>query len=234
MGVAWILTFLALGGALVGVLLGRPRLISSYLAAGAGGLLLGISLFWLVPEIAATSGWLTAAAMTAVACALLAVVDRFFLHSGSDSAHSAITPLLIATALHSFVDGWSVRALQAQRIATLAAPLGLALHKIPEGLAIGWLCRQAFGSPVKAVLAALGVELATVLGAYVEPNANNSGFAAFGIWWTASIIAVVSGSFLFLGIHSVLPYRRKIGVMLVFAATLLIVGTIGLLKSGTA
>ena len=234
MVVAWILTLLALAGAAVGVLLGRSRLISSYLAAGAGGLLLGISLFWLVPEIAATSGWLTAAGMTAVACALLALLDHLFLHAGSASVQTAITPLLIATCIHSFVDGWSVRALQAQRLATIAAPLGLALHKIPEGLAIGWVSRRALGSPTKAALAALGVELATVVGAYVEPHANDSGFAAFGIWWTASIIAIISGSFLFLGIHSVLPYRRRMGVMLVFAATLLVVGTIGFLKSGAA
>ncbi len=144
----------------------------------------------------------------------------------------ALGPVLAATATHSFLDGWSVRALATLRIGGIAGPLGLAVHKVPEGIAIGWIARRSLHSPWKAALAAMGVELVTLLGAYVEPQASASGFAVFGAWWTAAVIAIVSGSFLFLAIHAVLPNRRRLGVMLVFLATLLLVAAIGLVKTG--
>ncbi len=65
MTVASLLTLLALAGVALGIMLGEWQMFSSYLAVVGGGLLLGISLFWLVPEIASTSGWAAAIGMTA-------------------------------------------------------------------------------------------------------------------------------------------------------------------------
>ena len=230
MGAAWLLTTLAVAGVLIGLWLGESRLLSCYLAAAGGGLLFGIALFWLLPEIATLAGWLTACALTVTACGVLALLDRIFLHIGRHGGHVAITPLLIATAIHSFVDGWSVRALASQNLADVAAPLGLTLHKVPEGLALGWIARRSLRSALLGAVTGISVELVTLAGAYFEPRISQSGFAAFGGWWTASAIAVICGSFLFLGLHAVLPNRRSLGVMLVFAFTLVIVGTIGLVE----
>ncbi len=231
MAIASLLTVLALVGVVAGVLVGQARSLSCYLTAAGGGLLFGISLFWLVPESAAASGWLPASIMTAVACLALALAERFLIHGTDGSGHTAFGPLLIATAIHSFLDGWSVRALGAERLATFAAPLGLALHKIPEGLAVGWIARRSLTSPWQAALTASAVESVTLLGAYIEPQASRSGFAAFGPGWTSVVFAVIGGSFLFVGLHAVLPNRRRVGVMLVFIATFLIVGTVGFLKN---
>ncbi len=233
MGAAWLLTLLAIAGVLMGVLLGRPRVLSIYVAAAGGGLLFGISLFWLVPEIAALSGWIPAIGMTAAACLLLALADRMFLHSEHASSRLTLGPILAATAIHSFLDGWSVRVLESLRIAGVAAPLGLALHKIPEGVAIGWIAHKALHSPWKAALAAAGVETITLLGGYLEPHANRSGLALFGSWWTSAVVAIISGSFLFLGIHAVLPNRRRVAVLLVFAATTLLIAGVGILRAGS-
>ena len=37
-----------------------------------------------------------------------------------------------------------------------------------------------------------------------------SGAERFGAWWTGIVLAIVAGSFLFLGVHSFVPHRRKI------------------------
>ncbi len=233
MAVASLLTLLATIGVIAGVLLGESQKVSCYLASAGGGLLFGISLFWLIPEIAAASGWLPASALTLAACLSLALIDRLFIHSTHGRGRAALAPILTATAVHSFLDGWSVRAIQSLQMASITAPLGLALHKIPEGVAIGWIARQSIGSAGKAAVAAIAVELVTLAGAFVEPYASRSGSAAFGAWWTSAVIAIVSGSFLFFGAHAILPNWRRPGVLLVFAATLLVVATIGLVNSGS-
>ncbi len=232
MAIASLLTFLALIGVVAGSLIGQARTLSCYLTAAGGGLLFGISLFWLIPESAAASGWLSAGITTAAACVALALAERFLVHGKAPSGHAAFGPLLVATAIHSFLDGWSVRALAAERLASVAVPLGLALHKIPEGAAIGWIARRSLPSAWQAALAAMAVESVTLLGAYIEPQASRSGFAAFGLGWTSVVFAIIGGSFLFVGLHAVLPNRRRVGVMLVFVATFLIVGSVGLLKGG--
>ncbi len=232
MAIAWLLTLLALAGVAGGVLLGQSRVLSAYAAAAGGGLLFGISLFWLMPEIAVLSGWLSALVMTAAAVAVIGLIDHLFTRSEGGIHSTALAPLLAATAIHSFLDGWSVRALQELQIMSVAVPLGLALHKIPEGIAIGWLARRHLALPLRAAAAAVSVELFTLLGAWLEPQAAASGAHIFGYWWTAAVVAIVSGSFLFLAAHAIFPYRRRASVLLIFLATFLAVGTVGLLRSG--
>jgi zinc transporter ZupT len=134
--------------------------------------------------------------------------------------------LLAATAVHSFLDGWSVRALSGQPLTNVAVTLGLALHKVPEGLALGWIARRASSSTARAALAAGAVELLTLAGAFIEPRANESGSLTFGTWWTAGVLTVISGSFLFLGFHALWPSWRRPGVVVVFVTSLLLVGLV--------
>ena len=53
MTAAWLLTGLAVLGIVIGSLLGQSRMLSLHFAAAGGGLLSGISLFWLIPVWAA-------------------------------------------------------------------------------------------------------------------------------------------------------------------------------------
>lgn len=232
MVIAWLLAGLGLAGVAGGLWLGQSRTFSDLAAGAAAGLLLGISIFWLLPEIAGDSGWLAACLLTGGVCVALAGLDYLFLHSHG-SASAALAPILAASAVHSFIDGWSVSALANLRIAGVAAPLGLALHKIPEGIAIGWIARRRVESHVQAALAAAGVELLTVVGALVEPWANRSGVAAFGTWWTSGVIAAIAGSFLFFGIHALAPNRRQVNVLGISALTFVLVGTATLVKAGS-
>jgi zinc transporter ZupT len=234
MGVAALLTALAVVGIGAGVSLGQARLLSAHVAAAGGGLLLGIALFWLMPEIAEQSGWWWAVGMTLTVGFLVGLADRVLVHS-KEHGHGhrfTIAPVLAATATHSFLDGWSVRALQTLQMEGIAAAVGLALHKIPEGMAIGWIARRHIHSPKWAITAAIAAESVTLLGAYVEPSASKSAFAKFGPLWASALLALVSGSFLFLGLHAVLPNRRKASVMAIFAITIAVVASVGLFQFG--
>jgi zinc transporter ZupT len=228
---AWLLTVLAFAGIAAGLFLGYAGSLSDQLAAAGGGLLFGISLFWIIPEIAQTSGWGPALALALVTCCALLVLDRLLLHTGHSPRHGVIGPLLAATAIHSFLDGWSVRAFSIQPLANVAVPLGLGLHKIPEGLALGWIARRSFSPAWKAAATAAAIETMTLVGALVEPRANDSGVAAFGPWWTAVVLSIIAGGFLFLGLHALLPARNRAGVVPVFITTLAAVGGIALVRA---
>ncbi|HZS57003.1 MAG TPA: hypothetical protein VFA65_21535 [Bryobacteraceae bacterium] len=227
---AWLLTLLAIGGVVAGVLLGQTRVFSSQLGAAGGGLLFGIALFWVVPEIAVTSGWAGAAALALAGCVLVGAVDMLLMHTRNSPRTGAIGPLLAATAVHCFLDGWSVRALGGRPMTDVAVAVGLGLHKFPEGFALGWVMRRAALSVRKALLFGAAIELVTALAAYLEPRANGSGVATLGAWWTAGVLAVISGSFLYLGFHVVIPERHKPGVVPLFAGTLVVTAMVAWAK----
>ncbi|MGI9071201.1 MAG: ZIP family metal transporter, partial [Bryobacteraceae bacterium] len=169
--------------------------------------LVGIALFLVIPEIARRLGWAAASGLALAVCCVLIVLDKVLIR-GSHSAREVIGPLLTATAVHSFLDGWSVRALSVQPFASVAVPLGLALHKVPEGLALGLITRRSMPSISKALVVSAGVEGLTLVGAIVEPGINESDATRFGAWWTAIVLAIVAGSFLFLGFHTFLENRK--------------------------
>lgn len=220
MAVAWLLTALAIAGVIGGVIMGQARVLSSDLAAAGGGLLSGIALFWLLPEVAGTSGWALAVLVALVACGVMLALDRAFMHSSGAHLHHALIPLFTAAALHSFLDGWSVRAFyDINSLAFVAVPLGLALHKIPEGLALGWVSHKSLGAG-KAIAASAAAEFTTVIGAFAEPRVNRIGDAEFGPRWTMLILAAIAGSFLFLGIHVLWPDWKRARVLVLFIAAL--------------
>lgn len=230
MAVASALTLLAFAGIAAGLLLGHTWKLSLHLSAVGGGVLFGIALFWVIPEIAESFGWVGGAVLTVCAACGLAALDWVLSHSGHSPRRGVAGPLLAATAIHSFLDGWSVRAFAVQPVADVAVPLGLALHKIPEGVALGWVARRSFSRTWKAAAAAGAVELMTLAGALVEPRANRSGIAAFGVGWSAAVLAIIAGSFLFLGVHALAPSRKRAAVMLLFLATLAAVGGVAWMR----
>jgi zinc transporter ZupT len=225
MAVPWLLTLLGLAGVAAGVYLGHARVLSALLSAAGGGLLFGISLFWLIPEVGLiTAPWL-AFVLALLVAGMMAGLDRLLLHAGHSPRQGILWPVLAAMALHSFFDGWSVRALAARPLPEIAAPVGLALHKIPEGIAAGWIARRSTSSGWKAAAAGGAAQLATIAGALVEPNADRLGAARFGEGWPAAVLAIIAGSFLFVGFHAVLPHWKKASVLVVFAATVLLVAS---------
>ncbi|MCU1292342.1 MAG: zinc/iron permease [Bryobacterales bacterium] len=231
MTAAWLLTCLAVLGIAIGAMLGQSRSLSVHLAAAGGGLLSGISLFWLIPEIARGAGWLSASLVPVGLSGALWAADRFLLHKGHSWRHGFVPPLMAATAVHSLLDGWSIRALEVQPMANIAVLLGLALHKLPEGLALGWMTRNALHSTTRAVLFCSSAEMLTVAGAWAEPKVATSDVEIFGTKATAAVLMLVAGSFLFLGSHTVLPNRMKAGIVPIFLSGMVLAGVLALARS---
>src|SRR5437763_503488 len=106
MSAAWLLTLLALAGVIAGILIGEARTLSSHLGAAGGGLLFGIALFWLMPDIAEISGWARACALAVFACGamLLGVIAGGVLFLG----------------VHALWPGWKRPSVTIVFLATLA------------------------------------------------------------------------------------------------------------------
>jgi zinc transporter ZupT len=203
---------LAVAGALIGTRLAEVPKISRSVLAVSGGLLIAISLFWVLPEVAAHYGWVVAILWVAAGFALLWIVDRFVHpicpacshthdHDGCVAPlHGFAPPLLIAIALHSFLDGWGLAASQeGSEMVKLVFFLGIALHKLPEGLALGAIVRASMASHWKSFLACIAAEAMTIVG----------GLAAFGVAasigasWVGILLAAAAGTFIYLGYHAI-------------------------------
>jgi len=186
----------------------------------SGGLLVGVALFWVLPEMADFLNWFNALAWIAAGFAVLWTVDRFVYpvcpacaqpHDHDQCAatlHGFAPPLLIAAALHSALDGWSVSA--ATGAANLGMPfvVAIAVHKIPEGLALGVIVRAAVGSRRAALgwctlaegATLAGAALEMVLAPYLAPHILHA------------LLALAGGTFLYLGGHAVHGEFRRRGL----------------------
>jgi len=182
---------------------------------------MGVAIFWVLPEMAELLSWFTALVWIGSGFAALWAIDRF-IHPVcpacshphdhdlcSAELHGFAAPLLIAAAIHSALDGWSVSA-AANGSAHLGTPfvLAIAIHKIPEGLALGVIVRAAMDSRRAALGWCLLAESATVLGAALELSlAPYLGTNALN-----GLLAIAGGSFLYLGGHAVHGEFRRRGV----------------------
>jgi len=206
--------------ALAGVWLTSLHAWSKRLVPFSGGILIGVAIFWVLPEMADALSWMNALIWIAAGFAALWVVDRF-IHPVcpacshprdhdpcSAELHGFAPPLLIAAAIHSALDGWSVSA--AHGSAHLGTPfvLAIAIHKIPEGVALGVIVRAAMESRGAALGWCLLAESATLAGAALE-----LGLAPYlGPHVLNALLAIAGGSFLYLGGHAVHGEFRRQGV----------------------
>src|SRR5579862_5618915 len=149
-GPALIATLIGVAGVFLGLWLTsagrRTRLVIPFSA----GVLLGVVLFGLLPELIGEAGWLTTGVFFAGGYGLLFLINRRVApicptcahdhdHDACRTAlHGFAAPLIGASMLHSFFDGWSLAAVQlaSEHGIRLAVVLAVALHKIPEGMAL--------------------------------------------------------------------------------------------------
>jgi zinc transporter ZupT len=177
----------------------------------SGGLLIGVAAFGLIPELVLDIGWPLGLALVAVGYGVLKILDRFAFsvcpscahdhsHEGCEEPlHGFATPLLAATSIHAFVDGWGLVTVQIGTHtsgARMAFATALFLHKIPEGLALGTMVRASMHRAWMAFALCAVVECATIVG------------GATGLWlipadWVSYPLAIAGGTFLFLGVHAV-------------------------------
>lgn len=207
-----VLTASAVMSAVGGVWLTGTPVVSRRLVPFSGGVLIGMSVFWLLPELAVHFGWLAGPAWLGAGFLLLIAFDRYVYpmcpscsHTHDHGAcatrlHGFALPLMIAASIHSAMDGAGVAVSQQEGGSALGLPvlLAIALHKVPEGLALGVIFRASLSSRWTALLCCAAVEAPTLLGtaaADVLEPLGRQGILGF--------LALTGGSFLFLGFHAV-------------------------------
>jgi zinc transporter ZupT len=205
---------------------GLPRVVLPFSA----GVLLGVALFGLLPELAGRAGWTATLVLFALGYGLLILVDRYFYsvcpscahdhdhHACAEEFHGFAAPLLTAAAIHSFLDGWSVAT--AQQVALLglrvAVPLAVILHKIPEGIALGGIVCAAVGPRPLALVACVIAEGCTMLGAGIglvlAPR--------LGAAWILYPLGMTAGWISYLGFHAVHEEWKRCGATQAFVSAL--------------
>ena len=221
-------TAVGIGGAALGLWLSAARARARVIVPLTAGMLLGVALFGLAPELARDAGWPISLALFAAGYAALAIPARFGYSvcptcshdhdhvSCATELHGFAIPLLAGAALHSFLDGWSVAAAQlaAPVGLRLAAPLAIALHKAPEGVALGGILRASVKSRKWAFAGAALAEGATLAG------------GAFGLWlapalganWVTYPLGVTAGWLCYLGFHAAHEEWKRRGAVRAFTA----------------
>jgi zinc transporter ZupT len=206
-------------GLWLGAASGRARLVVPFSA----GVLLGVALFGLFPEMALELGWPISALLFAAGYALLFGINRYAYpvcpscsHTHDHNActtvlHGFAAPLVAATAVHAFVDGWSMAAVQAvsRGDVRLMVPLAVGLHKIPEGMALGSILWASMRSRPAAFAWCFAAESCTVLGGSVGLGLS----PRLGAGWILYPLAVAGGCFFFLGFHAVHEEWKRRGAM---------------------
>jgi zinc transporter ZupT len=227
-------TFVGLLGAVLGIwLTGLPRRARAVVPFSAG-VLLAVALFGLVPELAGEIGWRTTVLLFLAGYGALLLVNRFVYrvcptcahdhdHNACSTAlHGFAVPLIVAATVHSFLDGWSVATVQLGAHPDIplglrvAVPLAVALHKLPEGIALGGILRAAVGSRKAALGWSALAEGSTLAGGWL-------GLALaphLGSEWITYPMGIAAGWLFYLGYHAVHEEwkRRGAGPAFVSAA----------------
>lgn len=223
-----LITFVAILSAAAGVWLTSIHSISRRLVPFSGGVLMGVALVWVLPEMADALGWTVAIAWTAAGFAALGLIDRFVYpvcpacspeheHDHCTTRlHGFAIPLLIAAALHSGLDGWIAGSARTASMFGPALVAAIAIHKAPEGVALGVISRAAISSPWTAVGLCALAESSTLAGAGLQsvlaPHLDSRTLHA--------LLAIASGSFLYLGGHAIHGELRRRGAAPAFLPAL--------------
>jgi len=194
----------------------------------SAGLLLGVALFGLVPELAGELGWPLSLPLFAAGYGALLLTDRYVYpvcptcsHDHDHNAcatelHGFAGPLILAMAAHSFLDGWSIATVQlaAPLGLRVAVPLAITLHKLPEGIALGGILLAAMPWRAKALAWCLLAEGATLaggaLGVVLGPR--------LGTRWITYPLAITAGWLLYLGYHAIHEEWKRRGARPAFVS----------------
>jgi len=206
-------TLIGVAGVFVGLWLTTAGRRTRLMVPFSAGVLLGVVFFGLLPELVEETGWPITAIFFAAGYGLLYWVSRHVApvcpscahnhdHQSCDTVlHGFAAPMIGASMLHSFFDGWSIATaqLESHHGIRVAVALAVALHKIPEGIALGAIVRASVASRLTALSWSVLVEATTlvggILGLAVAPQ--------LGTAWIIYPLALAAGWLFYLGAHAV-------------------------------
>ncbi len=223
LGIAFLATAAALLGAVIGVFLPAARQRAHFLVPFAGGLLVGVAVFGLFPELVSEIGWGKGLLLFVAGYLVLLGINRYVVpicpscaHDHDHEACNALLhgfagPLVLAAAVHSVLDGWSIVTAQfaAPLGVRLALPMAVVLHKIPEGIALGAILQAAVVSRRASLAWCLLAEGATLAGG----AAGLELAPMLGQAWLSYPLAIAGGFFFYLGFHAVHGEWKRRGVI---------------------
>jgi zinc transporter ZupT len=229
--------FILLGVDAAGTMLGmyamRSRALSGKFTAISAGVMIGVALFWIFPDMTLKSGMGPAALAVGGALTALCAIDHFVYpvcpcctHAGSRrsrvaGASGTLIPLVMAICIHNLFDGWTaVAAGHAGSSPGSGIAVGLIAHKVPEAVVFGLMLRDAANARSLQMLSVVLTSLAILAG-----GAMHSGFWMLSETMViAASLALACSSFLFAGGHIFLRQRRHAGIQSAVAP--LIVGVL--------
>jgi len=216
-----------LAGMLLGIYAMRSRSVSGRFTTISAGVMLGVALFWIFPDMREQSGIVHAALAVGVAVAALYTIDRFVYpvcpccsHGGRHDrlfgrhrthrhdSHGTLIPLVVAICVHNLFDGWTA-AVAGYGGGSWGSgiALGLFAHKIPEAVVFGLMLRAATDRAWGALLCAGLTSVAIFVGGAAHTSLLTLSETAV----IATSLAVACGSFLFAGAHIFLRQQKHAG-----------------------
>src|SRR6185436_8106897 len=223
-------TAIGLGGAALGLRLSEIGRRTRIVVPFSAGVLMGVALFGLLPELGTEIGWPRSLLLFLTGYGVLLLINRYVYrvcptcshdHDHARCAtelHGFAGPLIAAAAVHSFLDGWSIATAQTAVPLGIrvAVPLAIALHKAPEGIALGGVLRASLHSRAGAfgwcALAEGTTLLGGALGLLMAPH--------LGSQWIMYPLGLAGGWLAYLGYHAVHKEWRRKGSGPAFASVL--------------
>jgi len=212
-------------GAVVIMVSGKPgpRALSAFLGFAAG-VMLAISFFDLLPEALGNGSIVTAAVGFLVGAGIMYALDRFIPHahiSANQELALERTPkggaarrdllrigylVFFGLALHNLPEGLAIGAgIEASPQLGLYVAIAIALHNIPEGIAAAGILRAGGLSAARVLLLTLVIGLMTPLGALL-------GLAFFRISpiFVAAGMAFAAGAMVYIASDELIPQANKL------------------------
>lgn len=214
-------------GAFLAIAIGVSHRQLCALISFAAGTLLSTAFFHIVPGALETLSWTSLLISFASGYALFFLVSKYVSHvcPACAASHFEHQPpaakfgnvfflLAIALSIHSGMDGIAISLGKGMEDHT-HHPIffAVAIHKLPEGLALCALMLKAGYKPVRALIMTLLFELSTVAGWYI-------GFEMLK-WGVSSqvidlVMVHVAGGFLYLALHATINEAKDHSPKLVF------------------
>ena len=213
-------------GASIGVFVKNP---SSKFIGGAmgfaGGLMLSVVAFDLIPEAMEKTGFLNVIAFYILGIIIIYAIDRLTDNGASKSYSKVALITSLGLMLHNFPEGVIMGCgFLAGKTLGLKMSIIIAIHDIPEGLAVTTPLMAAHKSPIKVLLYAFVTALPTAFGAILGVGLGNISDKFLG-----ACLSIASGIMMYVVFGELIPESNNLGSNAINTVSLLVGVTLGLI-----